>query len=802
MAGRTRVFEARNFGLILGAVVFALLFFLTFATAIVRNVEENVILDICFNWKLTFKAQAVQEGVTLKTRNPFISPDILIVGIDNRSLQRYGKWPFPRAVHAGLINSFTRVQQQNDRERALFLDINFIEPDIDAPENDALLVKSIRESGRVFLDTFLQPGESTGTFGKEQIERQKALIDTYGEVRNIVGDINRVVSFRSVEAPLKPYARATRGYGNASYVEDVDNVFRRQPLVARMQEHLEDIEIGSLTTQTSVNAAEFERLAWDDKDGVSHAVVLPLTDSSLEALKREIQHRAPARAEDTNNDGKPDAYRYFVHKYRDHFVPAITLALALEYLHRKPSDIEVVLGKHIRVPRPEVYNPQTQAWEPFKLLVKPARTRMEKDKDGKPVEVPVSDAQYRVLDELLIPVDGRGTMLINFMGPRSSAAADGYQTFPVRPYSGYNRDPGIDPATWPRTKAVANKILMVGVFATGLAEDEKPTPYGLMYGVEINANALNTVLMHRFLIAAPVWVDALVLLAMIGIVAFMSSRLSTIWSLVITLVLVLVYFLAVVYVFDFASYILTFTGPASGALLTLLAVVAYRVITEERDKRFYKTTFGKYLSPDVIAQMRENPPELGGVDKEITVFFSDIRSYTELSETMTPQELVNHLNEYLTAMSDIIVHEYKGTLDKYVGDMIMCFWGAPLPQEDHALLACRCSLAQVKKLDELNAKWPAERRIHIGIGLNTGIMTVGNMGSSERMNYTLLGDNVNLGSRLEGTNKAYHTTIIISEFTYGLVKDKVVARELDVIRVKGKNKPVGIYELVAMVDGE
>jgi adenylate cyclase len=295
-------------------------------------------------------------------------------------------------------------------------------------------------------------------------------------------------------------------------------------------------------------------------------------------------------------------------------------------------------------------------------------------------------------------------------------------------------------------------------------------------------------------------VDALVLFAMVALVSLMSSRLSTIWSLVVTLVAVLLYFLVVVYVFDFASYILDFTGPAAAALLALFSIVAYRVVTEERDKRFYKSTFGKYLSPAVISQMRENPPELGGVDKEITVFFSDIRGYSELSEQMSPQELVNHLNEYLSAMSDIVV-AHGGTLDKYVGDMIMCFWGAPLPQQDHALAACRCSLAQVRKLEEMNAAWPPDRRIHIGIGLNTGIMTVGNMGSSVRMNYTLLGDNVNIGSRLEGTNKVYHTTIIMSESTYGLVKDKVVARELDVIRVKGKNRPVGIYELVDMVDG-
>ena len=185
---------------------------------------------------------------------------------------------------------------------------------------------------------------------------------------------------------------------------------------------------------------------------------------------------------------------------------------------------------------------------------------------------------------------------------------------------------------------------------------------------------------------------------------------------------------------------------------------------------------------------------------QLTVFFSDIRGFTTLSESLTPQELVNHLNIYFTAMTNIIL-EYKGTLDKYIGDAIMCFWGAPLPQEDHALRACSCALKQMKALGDLNASWPEDKRIEIGIGLNSGVMTVGNMGSPGRLSYTLMGDNVNLGSRLEGTNKAYGTHIIISENTYALVKDKVIVRELDNIRVKGKHKPVVIYELVDVTAG-
>ena len=798
--GRLHFFETKHFGFVIGLLVFAFFYWLSFGLDVIENIEQSFFLDVCFNWKLTFRGEKIQEGVTVKRQNPFITNDILIVGIDNKSLQRFGKWPFPRSAHANMINSFSRIRSQNERERVLFLDINFIEPDIANPANDVLLVKSIEENQRVFLDTFLQPGEVSGPLAEEFMGRQKVLIENYGAISTVKGDLSKILAGRSVEAPLKPYARSVKGYGNASYAEDVDNVFRRQPLVARLAEVIEEIHLSDLRPDYSVDPSQFERLAWIDRDDIAHDIPLPLTPEGLERVTREMKRRAPAKLVDTNKDGKPDQQYYIVRKYKDHIIPAITLTLALEYFNKKLSDIEVVLDDHIYIPNPQVFNTKEQKWEPYKLLISPPVFKIEEGSDGKQKEVLVEDAVYREMTELKIPIDETGSMLINFMGPRSSSNPSGYQTFPVRPYTGYIRDPGPDPSNWPRTKAVANKIVMVGIFATGLAEDEKPTPYGLMYGVEINASALNTILMNRFLRPVPDWVNALILFASVMFISFMTSRVSTIWSLASTLLLILVFFLVVIYIFDFSSTIVTFSAPALSVLLSFLAIVAYRVMTEERDKARIKDMFGKYVSPAVVEQILDNPPELGGVDKDLTVFFSDIRGFTTLSENMSPQALVNHLNVYLTAMTDIVL-EYDGTLDKYVGDEIMCFWGAPIPQEDHALFACKCAIEQMKKLGELNESWPPERRFNIGIGINSGIMTVGNMGSLGRMNYTLTGDNVNLGARLEGTNKEYLTNIIISEHTYGLVKDSVLVRELDNIRVKGKNKSVLVYELVDIIDG-
>jgi adenylate cyclase len=542
-----------------------------------------------------------------------------------------------------------------------------------------------------------------------------------------------------------------------------------------------------------VDRERFQRLAWFDTEGREHTVPHPLTPAVLENLRERMQNEAPQRVEDTDNDGQPDEFYFVVRKFQDHFVPAVTLSLALEYFNADFSDIEVVLGKHIRIPEPQLFDPNTGDWGPYEIMQRPPRY----DEAGNLVE----NARYRRVNEITIPIDDTGGMLINFMGPRSSAARDGYQTFPVRPYLGYaTRVPGVAPENWPPTRAVENKILMVGAFAPGTAADEKTTPYGLMYGVEIHANVLNTILMDNFLRHAPAWLDAVVLVVLSLLTAFMASRLSTIWSLLASLFIVVALFFATTIIFDNRAFIIEFASPAISVMLTFLAVVAYRVMTEEREKRRIRDMFGRYVSPHVVDQILENPPELGGVDKELSVLFSDIRGFTTLSEAMTPQELVNHLNVYLTAMTDVIL-EYEGTLDKYVGDEIMCFWGAPLAQPDHAVRACRCALRQLEVLEQLNAEWPPEKRIEVGIGVNSGVMTVGNMGSTGRMNYTLTGDNVNLAARLEGTNKLYGTHVIISEYTYGLVQDHVVARELDNIRVKGKNRPVLIYELVDVLDG-
>jgi len=230
----------------------------------------------------------------------------------------------------------------------------------------------------------------------------------------------------------------------------------------------------------------------------------------------------------------------------------------------------------------------------------------------------------------------------------------------------------------------------------------------------------------------------------------------------------------------------------------VVLVSLYRALIEEKEKRRVRSAFGQYLSPEVIRRLLLNPQLVEPRKTEISVMFSDIRGFTTISEKLDAQDLAHFLNLYLSDMTRIVFDRH-GTLDKYIGDAVMAFWGAPFEEPGHATRACESSLDMMKRVGELQKQWKAEGKPHldIGIGLNTGVASVGNMGSSLRYGYTALGDAVNLSSRLEGLNKDYGTHIIVNESTYKAVKDSnFIFRELDLIRVKGKLQPVTIYELV------
>ncbi|MBN2353200.1 MAG: adenylate/guanylate cyclase domain-containing protein [Spirochaetales bacterium] len=783
---RPKLFEIRYMSLLIALAVFVLIALLSVGTKFpLFNAIELGMLDQNFNLKVTSAAVSEEEGVSYATtREAKVSQDIAIIGVDQTALDQLGRWPWRRSVQARLMESTARLRTPVNRERALLVDFFYNEPTV-AKEDDALR-DAMAENGRVFLETIPQSAWYDARVDEATTARresdQEVLYRKHGTVVKVSGAWWNVRPYFSQVPPLEQFGKNTEGYGHAILEHDSDQTFRRVALVARCSRLITEKDIpvktddlGAALKTFSVNRENFEWLAWKDKTEKFRRIdETTLGDpAAMARLGRLLSDEA------LRNKGEA----YSIRLFGDYFVPAISLSLALEYYHKKISDVEIKYGEYVRIPDPEIYVIDDDD------MLNPSGGWQSLMRDGK------------IVKEIRIPVDAEGAMLINFMGPSSDVS----KTYWVSSYWQFANPAVIPkedapPARRPISRGYANKIVIACAYTTGMAEDEKSTPLGLMYGGEVHANAVNTIIMDNFLTQPPVWLTLAIVLAAVLLTAFVSSRLPSLLSLFMTVWFVAVYFIAVNFLFDFNNIILNFSEPAIGIFFTFLFIVAYRIIFEEQDKRRIKGMFAKYVNAQVVEQILLNPPELGGVDKEITVLFSDIRGFTTLSETLTPQALVNHLNVYLTEMTDVIF-KYYGTLDKYVGDEIMCFWGAPLPQKEHAILACQCALRQIEVLNELNRNWPPEKRINIGIGINSGIMTVGNMGSPGRMNYTLMGDNCNLGARLEGTNKSYGTTIILSEYTYGLVKDRVVVRELDNIRVKGKNKPVLIYELLDVKDG-
>jgi adenylate cyclase len=241
--------------------------------------------------------------------------------------------------------------------------------------------------------------------------------------------------------------------------------------------------------------------------------------------------------------------------------------------------------------------------------------------------------------------------------------------------------------------------------------------------------------------------------------------------------------------------------PILASAVALFAGTAYRYFVEDAEKRKVSRLFGRYVSRDVYKQLMAHPElaELGGGRREMSVLFSDLRGFTSITEKGNPEDLVEQLNEYFTRMVEIVFRN-GGTVDKFVGDMVMALFGAPVDDVNHADAAVTAAVEMVRELGELNRAWAAEGRVQldIGIGVNSGDMIAGNIGSAAIMSYTVIGDNVNLGARLESLNKDYRTRIIISEATRGRLARRYDLRPLGGVVVKGKTRPVEIFEVIAV----
>ena len=401
-----------------------------------------------------------------------------------------------------------------------------------------------------------------------------------------------------------------------------------------------------------------------------------------------------------------------------------------------------------------------------------------------------------------LPIKGE-RLFINYQGPPafSSSGRNVFMTIPASILI-----TGLVPPEWFR-----DKYILIGA-----GYDDNPdsyrTPfyverynYPLMPGVEIHANALATLISGKSPHKASLWITLLITFLTSFSIMILDRFMSPVLLGVSSVVMGGLYWVLSFLVFERTYLALPVIQVSLGIVLVYLFLMTYRSLTEGRQKRWIRNAFTRYISPEFVDILIKRPDMLylGGEEKELTIMFTDIQGFTSISEGIPPSELVTILNEYLSGMTDILIAN-GGTLDKYEGDAIMAFWGAPIEQEDHAFLAVRAGLEMIRFTDRLAHEFEAQGkpRIRTRIGINTGKVVVGNVGSSKRFNYTIIGDEVNLASRLEGANKQYGTYFMISHSTKRLVEKGFHLRELDFIRVKGKERPVQVYEVMGYIHEE
>jgi len=662
---------------------------LTFAAilvALIAFLVEVPILD--FIELKTYDLRFLSRG----QRPP--SPAVVMAVIDEKSLDAEGRWPWPRAKLAALVDSLSKAGA-----RIIAFDIGFSEAD----ENSQLAI----------LDQV-----------SKRIDRSKA------NDRKLAEFVEQSRQHADNDARLAESIRRSSA-----------------PVILGYFFHM---------TKASLNYG--------------------LTPDELERrLKLLAKSKYPAVMSTTPNLDSVPLIKAYAPETN---LPALTEAAKASGFYTLRSDWDGVLRW-----MPLVIRIGDDLFPPLPLLA----AWQYLDRPGLTVRIESDGVQGVQMGDRFIPTDERGQLLVNYLGP-----ANTFQYVSVTDILHGNVPEG----------TFKNRVVLVGATAIG-THDLRTTPFGPVYpGLEVHATVIDNIVTRSFM-ARPDWskaydIAAIVLLpALIGIAL---PRLSPLRGVLAFVVLFGAYILVTRSLFVSGGMWLNMVYPLSALSLNYTALTAFHYLTEQRERKRIKGTFRQYVAPLVVEEMLKSPGglKLGGEEKVLTVLFSDLEGFTSHSERYTPTQMVEMLAEYYNHVTEE-VFKHQGTLKEYVGDELMAIFGAPLEHADHAERACAAALAMRERRLALATEWGPSGRpmLHARTGINTGPMLVGNLGSRYRFAYGVLGDQVNLASRLEGLNKVYGTDILLGENTARVVEARFLLREVDMVRVKGRKQAVRIYELLA-----
>jgi adenylate cyclase len=624
------------------------------------------------------------------------SPVVALALIDEKSLDKEGRWPWPRSKMAALIDILSQ-----DGAKVIGFDIGFLEPD----ENS--LLQFINQFGQKIDDLDIRDTRLTD-FMKENKENADNDLALAKAIRNSSSKVVLGYFFHMSQAEL--------------------------------DYRIEEKEIEKQIER--ISASKYPLVISDDPQMKSFPFPKAYAPESNLEILAEATRLAGFFTLAADYDGVV-RWMPLVIQCGENLYPPLSVSCAWHYLDK----------------------PQ--------LMVDLARYGTKGIKMGK----------------RFIPTDENGQLLINYLGPQKT-----FQHVSITDIL----EGKIPKGTF------KDRIVLVGATAMG-THDLRSTPFSVFYpGVEIHATVIENILAQNFL-SKPKWstiYDLFAIIALGVLTGIALPHLSAVKGIFFAGGLFALHILIAQQLFSSARVWLNTVYPLAVIAFTYTALTLYHYVTGERERRKIKGAFRQYVSPLVIEEILKDPArlKLGGQEKVITVLFSDLAGFSGYSERYAPNEMISILSEYFETMTEH-VFAHKGTLKEYVGDELMAIFGAPLDQEDHAQRACAAALAMRDRLQALRQEWAKIGRPPLAArtGINSGLMLVGNIGSRYRFSYGALGDQVNLGSRLEGLNKMYGTEILLGENTARLLGDSFLLRELDMVKVVGRKQPLRIYELVGKV---
>ncbi|TMA28257.1 MAG: adenylate/guanylate cyclase domain-containing protein [Deltaproteobacteria bacterium] len=703
---------------------------------------------------------------------------VVVAAVDELAIAKYGRFPWDRRVDAALIDKLNAQGVS-----AIGFDISFSDEDLGGQFAGA---KRYRKR---FEDISLAA------------PRNQTAVERFSEAdSDLAGAASALLALGTrVKPGAEPIYKTAKGRledGRSKVIaskEQFDQLIREHHEYAAELDHdLTGLDPDTVMGEAVKRAGSRIAIGW-----------VALTEPEMKDFKPEDAEEHVRRIERSRlhdpefryplqggGEGAQPVKRSWIKEYAGLRAPLAPIAASTQwfgFFNALPDHDGVIRHEPLAVQVKGRYLPAlSAAMAAIALGVKPSEIT--------PVTTNAEDGEIDSVDiggKRLVPTDGRGLIEINYFGPQNTFVRWSIADIMDGKYDAELKD----------------KLVLVAATAQGTF-DQRVTPMDkIVPGIETHANTIETILSRRYLVRGPLvqTVEIAVLFGMALLFALFFSKVKVNYSLPLLCVSTTLVWAAVTLAF-WAGYNTFAALPLLelGAMFVLVTV--YRYATEERDKRQLRKAFQLYLNPEVMEELLDEPEKLalGGKEMELTVMFSDIRGFTAICEALSATEVVHLLNAYLSPMTDIVLRRL-GTLDKYIGDAVMAFFGAPVPTESHAANCCDSALEMMETLARLRERWriedPEMPHIDIGIGINSGPMVVGNMGSSQRFNYTVMGDNVNTASRLEGLNKEFGTHILISEQTLqsarkGLHEESAYCvRELDFVAVQGKKEPVRLFEL-------